>query len=954
MKCILLLKHLILFIAVCLIQVFAFANTEADFPKVIFSQKAGFYENPFSLTLSTPDQQYDIRYTIDGSNPQLSSTAKNAGKEATINVNPSSSTGRATTPCFIVRACLKKPGQNAELPVSRTYIFLKEVIAQKNPGGDWPSTNINGQIIDLEMDTKVTLSATYQSQMVDALKAIPSISVVSDMDGLFGSQKGIYVNADRHGEEWERFCSVELIDPKQKDEFNVNAGLRIRGGWSRHDNYPKHAFRLFFNANYGYPKLEFPLFGDEGADQFDKVDLRTAQNYSWGNGQNHNTFVREVFSRDSQRDMGQPYTRSRYYHLYLNGMYWGLYQTQERSEARYAATYFGGSVDDYDVVKVNTENFNYKIEATDGNLDIWETVWEYCKAGFSDNRVYYALEGKSTKGVVDPKSEKLVDIDNLIDYMITIFYTGNFDSPTTAFGGNQGPNNFYAIKKRDDRTNGFVFFAHDAEHSMMIDPISPGTGLYENRVEIPNMNVSSFQSFHPQWLHQKLTVNAEYRQRFADRVYRHLFNDGVYTPAQAQARFLKRAAEIQMAIVAESARWGDTFNSQAKTRDDDWQPEIDKMVRDFFPERSDIVIDQLVAADLFNYISPPKFEVDGNLLNSSKIYFDQSAQVKISTSNTGSEIYITLDGSDPREQGGKVSSSAQLIENGKQFDLLASAWYKARIKKGQEWSPLREVMVLKRWENYFNLKVTELHYHPLDSIIGSDTISEEKFEFIEIKNINTAPVYLSALKFDSGIDYHFKDNEMLAPEKFYVIAASSKWFFERYGKVASGSYNKSFSNAGELVSLVSDNNRQVLSFEYLDDKPWPASTDGEGHSLSSISRYVFGDPSDHNYWKASTFVHGSPFYDDSGWKLEVTSDENSSDFLSVYPNPASRYINVHYDNDEPGKLELMNASGRSIYRTEIVGNTIIYLNQLNVQPGILLVRISTNQESVIRKILYQP
>ena len=74
--------------------------------------------------------------------------------------------------------------------------------------------------------------------------------------------------------------------------------------------------------------------------------------------------TREVFSRDSQGDMSQPYTRSRYYHLYLNGMYWGLFQTQERAEARFAAEYLGGNDEDYDVVKVNTEDWNYRIEAT--------------------------------------------------------------------------------------------------------------------------------------------------------------------------------------------------------------------------------------------------------------------------------------------------------------------------------------------------------------------------------------------------------------------------------------------------------------------------------------------------------------------------------------------------------------------------------------------------------------
>jgi hypothetical protein len=87
-------------------------------------------------------------------------------------------------------------------------------------------------------------------------------------------------------------------------------------------------------------------------DEFENIDLRTSQNYSWAyDGSGKHTFLRDVFSRDTQRDMGRPYTRSRYYHLYLDGQYWGLFQTEERPEASYAESYLGGDKEDYDVVK---------------------------------------------------------------------------------------------------------------------------------------------------------------------------------------------------------------------------------------------------------------------------------------------------------------------------------------------------------------------------------------------------------------------------------------------------------------------------------------------------------------------------------------------------------------------------------------------------------------------------
>ncbi|MBN2806125.1 MAG: CotH kinase family protein [Prolixibacteraceae bacterium] len=928
-------------------------NTEGT-PQVRFSHPAGFYDEVFSLTLDAPAPAYDIIYTIDGSNPQNSSTAKNGGKSLAININPNSANGRATTPCFLVRASLKEAGKETMLPVSRTYIFPEAVINQRHPGGAWPTSNVNDQIIDLEMDPKVTQHFSYQHRIEDALKAIPSISVVTDLKNLFDPATGIYVNAQGHGDEWERFCSVELIDPKRQSEFNINAGLRIRGGWSRHGNYPKHAFRLFFRSEYGMPKLYFPLFGNEGVNEFDKIDLRTAQNYAWSNGQDHNTFVREVFSRDTQRDMGQPYTRSRYYHLYLNGMYWGLFQTQERSEARFASDYFGGNKEDYDVVKVDTENYTYNMEATDGNLDGWEKLWNATKAGFSNNTNYFKLEGKDRNGLPEPGKETLVDIDNLIDYMLTIFYGGNFDAPTSAFRGNRDPNNFYTIYKRDDKSQGFRFFNHDAEHSLMIDPVNPGIGINENRVDLPSMYVDNMYKFHPQWLHQKLTENAEYRQRFADRVYRHFFNDGVFTPEKAEERFMKRAMEIDEAIIAESARWGDTFRGEAHTRDNDWWPEIENMQYYFFPYRTDIVIEQFIEADLFTYHAPPRFAVDGVNLNASTKLFNEHASVVLSNLNSSGEIYLTTDGSDPRMVGGAVSDKAQKINTGTEFNIRGTHWFKARVKIGNEWSPLREVRLVKNWEDFLNLKVTELHYHPKDSIIGTDTVSGKSFEFIEIKNIGTHAVDLSRVEFTSGIDYRFKAGTMLAPGQFVVLAASSKWFFERYGKAASDVYKGSFDNDGEAVSIFSTDKRKIAQFGYSPLDPWPAGTSETGHSLTAIGVYPTGDPNDPAYWKVSTFMDGSPFYDDLGWKL--ASDENLSTATNwmLYPNPTNGILTLMASTDVFFEYEVFNSLGKKMLEGSYWGSGSIDLRTTAIPAGLILVKMKSKGETKVQKIHYRP
>ena len=45
-------------------------------------------------------------------------------------------------------------------------------------------------------------------------------------------------------------------------------------------------------------KLDFPLFGPDAAQSFDKFDLRTEQNYSWSkDGSSLNNFLKDQFSR---------------------------------------------------------------------------------------------------------------------------------------------------------------------------------------------------------------------------------------------------------------------------------------------------------------------------------------------------------------------------------------------------------------------------------------------------------------------------------------------------------------------------------------------------------------------------------------------------------------------------------------------------------------------------------
>ena len=637
------------------------------------SHDRGFYDTPFSLTLASETDGAIIYYTLDGTEPYEFRSQIAKGLLYTVPFMISGTT--------CLRAVATKPGFKPSDIMTQTYIFLDDVIRQspsgQRPGPTWPAGSINGQIFDYGMDPDVVNDPRYSEQMRDALLAIPSISLVTNLENLFDGSKGIYVNASREGRSWERPVSVELLNPDSSEGFQVGAGIRIRGAWSRTSNNPKHSFRLVFRGEYGQSKLRFPLFGDEGVNEFDNIDLRTAQNWTWSNnGANdgrRNTFIRDVYARDLSREMGQPYTRSRYYHLYINGQYWGLYQSQERSEASYAESYFGSEREDYDVIKTES----YQTSYTDGSMDAWNALWYLCQDGFESDAQYYAVQGKRPDGTDDPTMPVHVDTENLIDYMLDIIFTGNRDAPVT-LSGNQA-NNFFAIRNRmPDARQGWKFFVYDSEHSML--------STSDDRTAHVTAG-QTINHFNPQWLHQKLIVHPEYRMQFIDHAHRYFFNGGIMTPVNTAALCMKRANEIDLAIIAESARWGDHRSDSGRTNNPytkaDWWAEVNGyLINTFFPARSQIVLGQLKNRGLYPRVDAPTFQINGAYKHGGQI----ANNARLLMTGAGGTIWYTLDGSDPRLPGtvSEVAEKTTLIPEDASKRVLVPASDIGNLWKGAQ------------------------------------------------------------------------------------------------------------------------------------------------------------------------------------------------------------------------------------------------------------------------------
>jgi hypothetical protein len=824
-----------------------------------FSVERGFFNAPFQLTISGATPQSQIYYTTNGDLPTQSAGTLYTGPIAILGTK-------------VVRAVAFRSGYLESASVSQTYIFLNDVVRQSAvtaQAAGLPAT-WGSLTTDYGMDPDVIgnwnssgvstggdlYAGAYAATIKSDLLSIPTLSIVMDADDMFGPS-GIYTNSGQGGSAWERPVSIEWITNDNSLEFQVNAGIRIQGGAFRGDNFTKkHSLRLLFKNEYGPGKLTYPIFGDDSdvASEFNTIVLRAGANdgYSWNSARYTEQYIRDQFGRELQQEMGHAASHGTFAHLYINGVYWGLYNPVERPDNEFAASYVSGDPDNWDSIHVT--------DTPSGDGAAWDAMLALAATAGSSNADYFALQGRNPNGTPNPSVAPLLDMTNYIDYILLNAWGGNWDWPNK---------NYWAGRDRDPATTeGFQFFSWDFENTMG-----------NNRSRSP-LNATTFDDItkftgarsvgQP---HTSLKTNAEYRLAFADRVQKYSFNSGLLTPTNLAARYSAIANSVQQAIVAESARWGDQHHATPLTLAD-WVTERNWILNTHLPQRSSLVMSELVSYGLYPGTAAPTFSQQGGLVNSG---YD------LAVAAPQGVIYYTLDGSDPRLVGGAISPTA--IAYSGPIDIAVAITVSARALNGTEWSALNEAaFTVTPPANETNLKIVELHYNP-SALAGVSEAAD--LEFIELLNPSNAPVSLNGVHITdfSSTPYVFPSGIILGAGQRYVVARTPSTLQGAYGgtinMAAAGYAPQNLSNGGETITLVGPQGA-LQSITYGDSAGWPTSPDGGGKSLEIID--PFGAPSDPRNWRASYYQGGSPGTDGAppivAGDANNDGDVNGSDFLA--------------------------------------------------------------------------
>lgn len=814
-----------------------------------FSLDRGFFDTPQTVVITSATPGASIIYTTDSTVPTASPLNGTLVNAPDAHTPPSVSVTISTT--TILRAYAFKDGHESTNVDTQTYIFAADVLQQGTPSQPWASWGDPGP--DWDMDATVTQHSDPASRCVaDDLLEIPTLSISLPFAQMWG-QGGIYIS----GEGVERNCSIEFINPNgdpadsnSEPGFQIDGTVQIVGGSSTGRWKSNHlSMRVkFTNGDLRHKVFDKPWipFGNEATDRFDTLVIDGRLNNVW-NHPSHGQrvlgqYVRDQFVADLQNALGGKAPHGRHMHVYVAGIYWGMHTVHERPDDNFAAAYFGGNSEDYDVVKHSgttvisgsSSNYNRLINLLNANL---------------------ANQGNFQRVA------SFLDLEDFAKYMLVNYFCGNTD---------WDHHNWYASFNRRLRGAKWHFHSWDAEHVLK----------GENDDATGRNNGGK-----PTGFQHRLMSSPEYKLIFSDLVRREFFNGGELSPSRAMAHYRKRLAIIDRAVRAESARWGDNKRpGQPYTRGNEWMAERDRILRSYLRRRTSIVFSQLQNRGWYPSIPAPNFSRHGGNVA-------QDFDLNI-TSPGGGTIYYTLDGSDPRQPfTGNPTGSTYTGA----ITLRSSGVVKTRARSaGGEWSALTEALFVVGSEepNPDNLVISEIHYRPTSPSLPEISAGHNNrgdFEFLELQNVGSTTVNLGNLVFEGGIDFDFREHSSifeLDPGERVLLVNDLPAFEFRYGSdlpVAGVFQNATgLSNGGETLTMTHGATGAVIqSFSYEDSAPWPEAADGHGYSLTLA--HPDDSLSDPRNWRASREAGGTPGTGDrvslAGWLSShgLTTDELESD-----------------------------------------------------------------------------
>ncbi len=348
------------------------------------------------------------------------------------------------------------------------------------------------------------------------------------------------------GEAW--FTAEDSVTINAKSgRFGATAGMS-RAEWDAAVRYWE---------GLGYKVKAIP-----GQDRESSLVLRSASD-SWVSPQvavrSKAQYVRDQWARQTALEMGRLAARGRFVHVCVNGLYWGIYNLIERTDDEYLAHQLGADEDYY----VTIRERDGRIETNDSGERMWDQILQLAVTDLNEPAQFAAIS-------------KLVDLTDLIDNCLVLMYAGTED-----WGLIDG-SKLRAYYRRGSKAK-LRFMIENADSIF-------ASGSKTESVGVPLPLDGSAQRGSFAYLFQQLMKSEEFRRVFSTRVEKWCGQEGVLGTAACEQRYKAIIGEVEPALIAELARWGDVHSSEPNKLMLNWQEQKESTLRNWFPNRTNTIL----------------------------------------------------------------------------------------------------------------------------------------------------------------------------------------------------------------------------------------------------------------------------------------------------------------------------------------------------------------------------
>jgi len=647
--------------------------------------------------------------------------------------------------------------------------------------------------------TELPSKAAVASYLLGINHVTPVLSVVTDPENLFGPT-GIFENWQF---DWEKAAYVEYFDTTQQLIFAQFAGIQIDGGAGGSRSNPQHSFRV---------ELDDPVLG-EGPIDYPLIPNRPARTkYSNLYLRNGSNYYLTLPYKDAAHVKGMGEETQNYYSawrpitVYINGVYFGLYELREKFDTEFFETAEKADPDSTDILSLSFWNGSV-LRPVVGSVDSF----------FNDYNAFNSLNPADSTFWDD--ADEYFDMRYYNDYIIAETWAGNVDWP-------QNNIKIYRSNATDFR---WRFCLIDLEGSM--SPFGFSTA-YDNHIgyvlgaDPNNPYINIFL---------KGVQNPRFRNYFINR-YADLMNTSYQYSRLSNivnTMFNQTAIEMPKTYM----RWGDPNNISGQM--------------EFFVNNNQIFLSELAVRTgiVRNHIQD-NFSLNAQVDVTLDVFPEGAGKIKISTI-----IPDSLPWTGVYFDGNPVEITA-IPNPGYAFAywdanaVLSSIDTNITIVLNIDSSTLFQAVFINTGI-FGKIAISEVNYN-------SDS-TRNAGNWIEFHNYGNGPLNMSGWRFtDSTLsnNYIFPSGTILQPGAYLVLAGDTTLFHTQFPLVdAYGPTGFGFSNSSDALALFDQNDFLVVRMRYDDAFPWPVAADGYGRTLELLKDTL--DPALYSSWFAGC-VGGSP------------------------------------------------------------------------------------------------